>query len=209
MTTADQIPETSPLTPAGDACAILDAADGLDRMMGDSVLYTRLLARFRADYGRAADRVRAALAAADSELAQRHLHTLKGAAGMIGAHRAHQRCDALESALRAGANPSARDVEQFSAALAELLDELDRRLAAAEPESVPATPASTAPDPQLLARLAALLSDGNGAALDLIEESGATLEATMGTARWEAVSAAAHQFDFEGALEALGGDAGR
>ncbi|MYM92207.1 phosphotransfer domain-containing protein, partial [Rugamonas sp. FT82W] len=52
-------------------------------------------------------------------------------------------------------------------------------------------------------QLARLLDDGDGAAIDVLEQSASALAAGLGVAVFEQVTAAAHQFDFETALARL------
>lgn len=56
---------------------------------------------------------------------------------------------------------------------------------------------------ELLARLAQLLDDGNGAAIDVLEQSATALAAALGVAMFQEVASAAHEFDFETALALL------
>ena len=44
---------------------------------------------------------------------------------------------------------------------------------------------------------------GDGAAIDVLEQSASPLAARLGVERYQRVAAAAHQFDFEAALAAL------
>lgn len=183
---------------------LLDAADGIARVMGDRALYLRMLRRFRDDYQDGAARIRAAVDSGDTRLAHRMAHTLKGASGMISAHALHRLASALELELRSGAASRRAAIDALGAALADLLPAiallLDAEVAHARP--VPA-PAALLPGRALVERLAALLASGDGAAVDLVEESGASLAASLGDAGFCAVVLAVNEFDFEGALEAL------
>lgn len=203
MTIADQ-PSSPPehgvdATPSGP----LDTADGIARVMGDRGLYLRMLRRFRDDYQHGAARISAAIGSGDSGLAHRMAHTLKGASGMISARAVHQQASVLELALRNGASGQADAIDLLGAALAEALQAIDLLLAAvAAHAGVPAAPAPQS-GRALLARLDALLASGDGAAVDLLEESGASLRAVFGEAGFGEVAQATNEFDFEGALEAL------
>lgn len=74
---------------------------------------------------------------------------------------------------------------------------IERRLAA---ERAPAAPL---PAQSRVAQLTALLDNGDGAAVDLLETSGASLKAALGEALFAEVTLAMNEFDFEGALKAL------
>jgi two-component system sensor histidine kinase/response regulator len=72
------------------------------------------------------------------------------------------------------------------------------------PDQAPQPARALAPCQVLLAQLAELLACGDGAALDLLEQSGTSLKAALGEAGFREVAQAANDFDFEGALETLG-----
>jgi two-component system sensor histidine kinase/response regulator len=185
-------------------------ADGLARLMGDRVLYARVLARFRKEYRDAADRIRGALAAGDIELALRLAHTLKGAAGMIEAVPLREEAHALEQALRQGDGDPGRPLMRLERALARVLRELDAADGvpqAASPSSSPSHP----PSPPAMqdggksvsAQLCALLADGDGDAVDLVQDAAASLTRELGEECYRHIAAAIEVFDFEGALAAI------
>lgn len=186
------------------APALLDVADGVDRLMGDRALYARVLRRFRDDYRHGAARIGAAVDSGDMRLAHRMAHTLKGASGMISAPALQRRAGLLEVALRGdGARCHAEAIDALDAALDAVLQAIEPVLAGEPaPPRTPA-PAATQPGQALVARLAALLANGDGAAIDLIDEHGACLQAALGAPGYAALMLAANEFDFEGALEAL------
>jgi HPt (histidine-containing phosphotransfer) domain-containing protein len=172
--------------------------------MGDAGLFARVLARFRKDYRHAADRIREALAAGDTELALRLAHTLKGASGMIEAVPLREAAQALEQALRRGGDHVAPRVARLEHALDRVLRELD----AAEDLAPPLR--QMAPDEghdgshgKLVVRLRTLLEDGNGEAVDLVQEAAAGLTRELGEERYRRIAAAVEIFDFEGALANL------
>jgi HPt (histidine-containing phosphotransfer) domain-containing protein len=86
--------------PAADS--VLDTADGLRRLMGARPLYHQLLRRFTGDYADAAARLRQSLDAGQTDAAGRLAHTLKGAAGLIGAGQVCALAAAIDTALRGG-----------------------------------------------------------------------------------------------------------
>lgn len=199
------MPGVASLFPAARGAAILCVSEGLERVMGDRVLYLQLLRRFRDDYGGLGRQLRQALA--DDVLATlRHrVHTLRGAAGMIGAGPVCQLATALEPACHLPAAACAETVMLLEEALGGLLAAIDVVLAdmrAAAPDAnAPAAVAGA--DAALLARLARLLDLGDGAAIDVLEQSASALAIRLGVERYQKVAAAAHQFDFEAALAAL------
>ncbi|WP_181372993.1 Hpt domain-containing protein [Massilia glaciei] len=98
MTPTD-LPAACGDAPEGSPAAILDTEEGLDRVMGNRALYARMLRRFRAEYEGFSAALGVVLGAGETERAKRQAHTLKGAAGMIGACRVHQQAGALEDAI--------------------------------------------------------------------------------------------------------------
>jgi two-component system sensor histidine kinase/response regulator len=193
MTSATgQLPDHDPSPPA------IDYANGAARLMGDAALFARVLVRFRKEYRHAAGAIRGALAAGDVQLAQRLVHTLKGAAGMIEAVPLRDQALALEQALRLGGDPAPQ-----LARLERALERVLRELAAAE--SVPPAPARVHDGEcgNALARLRILLEDGNGDAVDLVQEAAASLTKELGEDRYRNLAAAIEVFDFEGALALL------
>ena len=188
----------------------VDVNDGIERVMGNRDLYARMLRRFRNDYEDGALPIRTALASGDTVLAHRMVHTLKGASGMIGAHRLHARASELEEALRL-------ETGDFRSLLASLIDEiqtvlqllgvlLDGNPPAGMPVQLPTR--VLLGDTALLEKLTELLNNHDGGAMDLLEESRASLHVILGQATLERVTAAVRKFDFPCALSALGETAG-
>ncbi len=194
-------------TPAPPARSVLDIEDGLDRIMGDRSLYFKLLRRFQHDHHSTPHQISQTLATGQYAPAQLRAHTLKGAAGMIGARAVYQLAAALEAGLRAQSGDLAQPLAEVELALTELLHAISSVLPAGA-EQHQAAPAAV-PDPDapatlaLLARLASLLREGDGAAIDVLESSATVLAASLGLSTYQEVAAAAHEFDFDGAWHAL------
>jgi HPt (histidine-containing phosphotransfer) domain-containing protein len=183
-------------------------ADGVARLMGDAALFARVLARFRKEYRHAADRIRDALAAGDIQLALRLAHTLKGAAGMIEAVPLREEAQALERELSHGAADAGQRVARLEHALDRVLRELDA--ADGMPQAALASHAPAAQDQppaavgaSVSAQLRTLLEDGNGDAVDLVQDAAATLTKELGEECYRRIAAAIEVFDFEGALALL------
>ena len=191
---------------------ILDTVAAIARVLGNGALYLRMLRRFSADHPAGASPVRDALASADLNLAHRLAHTLKGTAGMIGAHRLHASASELERQLRThGAHGAATQLLQLEADLSDVLVVAARLLdgqpatprAPAESAPTPTAAAATAGAALLLRQLALLLDTGDGAAIDLLEQGAPTLKGAIGATGFSEVMLAAHSFDFEAALASL------
>lgn len=194
--TAGPLPDHDPSLPA------IDYANGAARLMGDAALFARVLVRFRKEYAHAAEAIRGAIAAGDVQLAQRLAHTLKGAAGMIEAVPLRTQALALEQALRQDGDPA-----PHLARLERALEQVLRELAAAESVPPARTPATVHDGEcgKVLARLRTLLEDGNGDAVDLVQDAAASLTRELGEERYRRVAAAIEVFDFEGALALISG----
>jgi two-component system sensor histidine kinase/response regulator len=183
---------------------ILFVEEGLERLMGDRALYLQMLRRFRVIYQPCAEQLRQALAAGDLDALQRKVHTLKGAAGMIGAQQVYRQAEAAERACSTTDTLCEGALPPLAAALHSVLGMIESVLDGMDPtpdsNPPPAPPASA----QLLVQhLARLLEDGDGAAIDVLEQSAGVLAASLGVAVFQEVAAAAHQFDFEAALQVL------
>jgi two-component system sensor histidine kinase/response regulator len=118
---------------------------------------------------------------------------------MIEAVPLREEAKALEQALRNGAGDHASRLARLEHALERVLREMDA------PEVVtPAQPVAQAPeDGHVLARLRTLLEDGNGDAVELVQEAAASLTGELGEECYRQIAAAIDVFDFEAALALL------
>jgi len=183
---------------------ILQVETGLQQLMGDRELYLQILRRFRQRYPDSGRHARAALTAGDAAQAHRIIHTLKGAAGMIGAQRVYLLAVQLEP-LCATAEGWQAPLARLDEALHHLIEVIDSVLEG-DPHQLPADqpPPSAQPEARMLMEhLARLLDEGDGAAIDMLEQSATVLAASLGVEVFQEVMEAAHQFDFEAALATL------
>jgi HPt (histidine-containing phosphotransfer) domain-containing protein len=185
---------------------VIDHAGGIARLMGDDALFARVLERFRNEYRNAAAIIRHALDEGDRALALRQAHTMKGAAAMIEARPLRGAAQALEQILRKDGDPHA-SLTQLEEALGQVLRELDAAAASPPPRRPVAPAASSVDQRDALARLAMLLDEGNGDAVDLVREAESALRAELGDEVYDRVAAAIESFDFDGALAMLEEDA--
>jgi HPt (histidine-containing phosphotransfer) domain-containing protein len=193
-------PEHCPLPDAGDAPAV-NHAGGVARLMGDGALFGRVLARFRNEYRQAAAGIRAAYGQGDIALALRLVHTLKGAAGMIEAVPLRRQADVVEKLLRAGTGDVHGSLARLQGELERVLRELDV-LASTLPKRAPA-PGPAQAHPDVVGRLATLLDEGNGDAVDLVRAAAGALAAQLGEEGYRQVADRVEDFDFDGALALL------
>ncbi len=196
---------TTPSTALPDgATRSVDVADGIDRVMGDRKLYARMLARFRNDYGQGMGPIRSAISYGDLALAQRLAHTLKGASGMIGAHPLHMRAAAVEQAIRTRSGQLEQALTSLGDALADVLQVLGRLDHEGLGLATPSAPVQRSASGNELTHLQRLLENGDGAALDALDECYGNLLAVLGQARLAQLAHAVNDFDFAGALRLLG-----
>jgi two-component system sensor histidine kinase/response regulator len=94
--------------PVFDALACLpgfDAAKGLANLAGRREHYLRILRSFIENYPADSTRLEQWLEAGKIEEAQRHAHSIKGAAGTLGATTLQEQAAALEAAIKLGDDP--------------------------------------------------------------------------------------------------------
>lgn len=209
-------PAADSVTPAPTAAdraptPLVDVEAGVERLMGNRAVYLRALARFRHDYRSAGAAIGTALETGNPVLAQRLVHTLKGAAGMIEAASLHAAALALETVLRADGVDANTDADakaaQVDALFVRLDSELDHVLReldgmAGLADAVTAAPRLVRPA-NVLERLRALLDIGDGEAVDLAEQAQDELIGLLGESGYRRFSAAVADFDFERALALL------
>lgn len=188
----------------------LDAASGLQRVMGKQGFYLSLLRKFMTDQADFEAQMQA-LRATDSEGAQRLAHTLKGLAGNLGATTVQSRAAALEQALCNPQQQAECDAAQLATqgALKALLTDLAAALPAlAAPVSAPgandgaAVPVDTGLVKQASEELRALLAMDSPAAVACLDRHGTMLLAALGS-EFRPVKAAIRSMDFEQALAGL------
>ncbi|MTV41425.1 phosphotransfer domain-containing protein [Duganella radicis] len=189
---------------------ILQVETGLQQLMGDRGLYLQILRRFRQRYPDSGCDARKALDDGEPGHGQRIVHTLKGAAGMIGAQQVYVLAAQLEplcagppaswSALLAQLEQALRGL---IAVIDEILDGDPRQLLATQAPAATASAAQLPETRMLLLHLSRLLDEGDGAAIDVLEQSATVLAASLGVEVFQEVTEAAHQFDFETALATL------
>ncbi|TFW13271.1 Hpt domain-containing protein [Duganella callida] len=199
---------SSPLATAAGAGHILQVETGLQQLMGDRELYLQILRRFRQRYPDSGCEARKALTEGEPGHAQRIVHTLKGAAGMIGAQQVYLLAAQVEPLCAGPVSAWSAPLAQLEAALRSLIAVIDSLLdgdgGAVLTAPAPAASASPVPEARmLLLHLSRLLDEGDGAAIDVLEQSATVLAASLGVEVFQEVTEAAHQFDFEAALATL------
>jgi len=181
---------------------------GLSRIGGNSEAYRRLLGRFRSVHGESASEIRAAMDGGDRTAAFNLVHSLKGAAGNIGADDLYRTADRLERELRRDLSPFP-PMEDLSRDLAAVMEAIDGVLADwGEPESESEPePVSESLD---VAAIAQIIADIIGLLEVDLGEATARLETLRGRVggrplrdRVEAIAERLAEFDTDGAENLL------
>ena len=199
---ATPIPDARPLTISG-----IDTQAALMRTGGNRKRYESLLSRFAESQVGTARDIRNSLALNDSPTAKRIAHSLKGAAGNLGA------TSLAEAAARAETAISSK--QSVSPAVDEMLFCLDatiRAIRAVLPTETPdAVPSDADPSPLLqpLMQLKKLLESDDGAASDFILNAKSDLSKVLTTAEMEALASQVGNFAYAEALQTLSSIASR
>jgi HPt (histidine-containing phosphotransfer) domain-containing protein len=109
-----------------DNVVYIDFADGVKRVMNNSKLYVKLLAKFKD--GTRLDDLEAAVTAGDMEKAKNAAHTIKGLAANLSLAELFKQSLALETQIEAGAADTAQ-LDAVKTAFAKTLQEIDRVIA--------------------------------------------------------------------------------
>ncbi|QBE64048.1 Hpt domain-containing protein [Pseudoduganella lutea] len=183
---------------------VLDVEAGIARLLGNSTIYFSALKRFTVHLG-AARAVTAQIAAGDHAGACRTVHTLRGAAGLLGAGEVQAIAMEVEKALASGSTVHAL-LGDLEAALQRVQACIDVTVPKEVATPIKPVQANAMRDVQeLLDHLGALLDEGNGMAIDIMDKYEIVLEKALGAAAWHTILAAGRDYDFDRALVALQG----
>ncbi len=178
-------PHTTSAPTTKSASTVLDTADGLLRVAGNETLYRKLLAQLEREQMGAARAITAALTDPGKGVAERLAHSLKGAAGNLGAREVHELAGEVERAIA-----DDRDEGDLHASLARLGAALERLHEAVraylgpdarqDPVPTPDVPGSEAPWADTAARMKSLLADFDASATELLAQHDALFRARLG-----------------------------
>ena len=183
----------------------IDVQTALSRLGGNQKLYFKLLVKFSKNHEQASKEIRAALDKDDLKTAGRLAHTIKGAAGNVGAQAVYLAADALEDEFRDNKTENAEPLlEQFEQALKQilasiaLLEENVEDLQSSDPGG--ADPSLLKP---ILAKLEKLLRDNDMDAAECVEEIVRQAKNTAFAEKAAELKDYVDQYNFEGALGTL------
>jgi two-component system sensor histidine kinase/response regulator len=182
----------------------IDVEDGLKRLLGNRKSYRRILMKFRKDFLAAADTIKTLVSEENYTEAEILAHTVKGAAGNIGAQELQGVAATLEKCFKDGA----RGVPEPE--YVEFVKELGRVLASlAALEEEPAPPRAAEDEaaplpPELAKEVAQRVRDAaeSGDVTELANIAAELTARTDGTARYaQEIQQLTEEFDFDGLLK--------
>ncbi|MEZ5874772.1 MAG: PAS domain-containing protein [Hyphomicrobiales bacterium] len=187
----------------------VDAGLGLKRTGGNADRYIALLRKLAATQAGTADSIRRALATGDDATAERLAHSLKGAAGTLGATGLAEAAARAEQAIRTGDG-----IDDAVRGLGNVLDPVIDGITEALPDEPGANgKGATAGDvttvAEPLAQLKRLLETDDGEAADFVVDLKPRLAGVLTPAEVRTLSDRVGNFEFDAALKCLSGIAER
>jgi PAS domain S-box-containing protein len=181
----------------------LNTKEGLMRVAGNKKLYLKLLRQFSKTEIDAAQRIASALAENDRSRAERLAHSVKGAAGNLGASAVQNAAANLEKAIASSASDA--EIEVWRASLEDCLGSLIRGLepvrAASDRKIAPA--GDPAQVKEAVEQLARYLADSNASAIDYFETAAPHLRIFFGADKFEHFAGLVQSYAFSEAYEEL------
>ena len=205
-----EIPQSAPTNSDDDALQVsgIDTKAALRRTGGNRKRYESLLSRFADSQAEAVQEIRNALAAGDIPTAERTAHSLKGAAGNLGATALAEEAAKAETAVRSG-----QSIDPALDSLEASLRDTVKAIRQALPVEQPTDESEVSSDPSIVAeplgRLKKLLKSDDGAAADFILDARPKLSKVLTRTEIGDLSGHVGNFDFEAALKCLSGIAAR
>jgi HPt (histidine-containing phosphotransfer) domain-containing protein len=182
--------------------AEIDVASALKRTGGNQGRYESLLRRFAQKQAKVVDEIRESLSSADVATAERTAHSLKGAAGTLGAMDVSEKAAAAEIAIR-----DSQGVDEALTALSVSVAIAVEAIEAALPKEGVSNNGKVGLDPlaalKPLAELQRLLENDDGEAADFMIEARPVLAGALTDIEIENLGEFVGEFDFEAALGCL------
>jgi CheY-like chemotaxis protein len=186
----------------------IDVAAGLKRTGGNQRRYEILLRKFAEQQSGTIETIQSALVSGDAATAERAAHSLKGAAGTLGANALSEAAAKAETAIK-----KRQGVEAAVQGLTVQLEGLLAAMRSALPPDTAGNGTGRGGDPesvkQPLTRLKQLLETDDGEAADFIVDAKPHLAAVLTPAEIKTLSDRVGNFDFDAALKCLSGIASR
>jgi two-component system sensor histidine kinase/response regulator len=182
----------------------IDVKSALKRTGGNRQRYESLLRRFAAQQATTVEDIRKALSMGDAATAERAAHSLKGAAGTLGATALFEAAAKAETAIKMG-----QGIDTALTSLSADLGAAVGAIRAALPQEAPTNGGGggASRDPRTvvepLTRLKRLLETDDGEAADFMIDSRSQLAGVLTAAEIETLSELVGDFNFESALKCL------
>ena len=178
-------------------------------MGGNQARYESLLSRFAESHASAVQEIRAALDARDALTAERVAHSLKGAAGNLGASAVADAAAKVEAAVKSGLAPEAA-LDSLALSLRDVIATIQLALPGDQlPDNAGEASADPATVAEPLTRLRKLLKNDDGSAAEFILDARSKLSKVLTRPEIGALTGLVGNFDFEAALKCLSGIAAR
>ena len=180
----------------------IDTNTGLAITQGNTVLYRKLLIKFRDNYADFASDFQDAQKSDDAEAATRLAHTLKGVAGNIGATQVQETAGALEQACISGRSGTDQLLLHVIGSLEPVIDSLavldDLGVAKAAEGRIDREQVGG-----ILSSLRELLEDDDADATKMVDELEALPESAVNHILLKQLASAVDKYNFEEALNVL------
>ncbi|MDM8549261.1 response regulator [Desulfobacterales bacterium HSG2] len=185
----------------------IDIESGLRRVSGNRTLYKKLLRQFHKDNTNAATAYRESLERGDTEFVKLLAHTIRGAAGNMGAVALYEAASELESGIRENRPELDSLLHHFEKSLNQVLQSLSSLKETPAPE-IPSDPEQSMPldIPKinaLLTELAGFLEEGDSEAEDCMDDLKKHLFCTEFRAEMQRLEEQIGDYDYDDALETL------
>jgi CheY-like chemotaxis protein len=201
-------PKSEPVSCEVSSIFGIDTERGLKLTGNKREHYESLLREFAKQEVGAVDRMRTALAAGDAATAQRGAHSLKGAAGSLGATTLAEKAFAAETAIKNGYG-----VDEALRSLSMSLVSVVGAIAAALPNKAPQNASEASNDPgtvvETLAQLERLLENYDGAAVKFTMQARPGLSRILTTSEIETLNELVGKYDFVAARKCIADIAAR
>lgn len=187
----------------------VDTKAALRRTGGNRRRYESLLRRFAESQAGTVEEIRTALASCDVSTAERAAHSLKGAAGNLGATALADVAAKAEAAVKSGVGIEAA-LDSLALSLRGVFEAIGSALPAEQPaDGADEVSADRKVVAGSLVQLKKLLKNDDGSALDFILDTRANLAGVLTRAEIGTLSGLVSNFDFDAALNCLAGIAAR
>ena len=183
----------------------IDSQSALNRLGGNRKLYQNLLVKFKKIHQHDIKAIRQAVDLGELEIAERLVHTIKGAAGNLGAHEVFTDAVALEAAFRGN---TLENLEPLIGQLEKSMELVFTAIAFWEAKGVETSSsehdgANVVLLMPSLEELANLLNDNDMATSDYLEAIVIQTKNTAFSDQVAQIKGLVDQYDFEGAIEIL------